>query len=315
MFNIYFKEMKKLFSLIALAGVIAACTPEQVETAFKLAGGKVTVNVEVVDIITGGNYAGAYTVASNFGTVSGNTITYQAEESQIVPAGDYTVSVSGPQLAKTYTSNFTVPGVLAGGQATINVIVPVGEPINGWTIDAKRGEEETWVETYYLENEEGYPTHAYSHAGIDEWYYNNTEFYIEGEVEYWLETKGETIGETVVNEPLGFEGQTAKAAAAFREPFPWDGELETLPIFVSAYAMWNVTQDVYRTQVPVTVVASKAGESDITLGTFDFKYTETTDVEYHEIAYPGAAGHYHNGHGHDSHGTMPNAGGGISYNE
>ncbi|MBR4525241.1 MAG: hypothetical protein IKP15_06815, partial [Bacteroidales bacterium] len=63
--------MKKLFSLIALAGVIAACTPEQVETAFKLAGGKVTVNVEVVDIITGGNYAGAYTVASNFGTVSG----------------------------------------------------------------------------------------------------------------------------------------------------------------------------------------------------------------------------------------------------
>ena len=40
--------MKKLFSLIALAGVIAACTPEQVDTAFKLAGGKVTVNVEVV---------------------------------------------------------------------------------------------------------------------------------------------------------------------------------------------------------------------------------------------------------------------------
>ena len=50
--------MKKLFALLALAAAMLACTPEQVETAFKLAGGKVLVEVEVVDIINGGAYSG-----------------------------------------------------------------------------------------------------------------------------------------------------------------------------------------------------------------------------------------------------------------
>ena len=48
MFNIYFKEMKKFFSLIALVGVFAACEPENLQTAFTVANATATVNETVV---------------------------------------------------------------------------------------------------------------------------------------------------------------------------------------------------------------------------------------------------------------------------
>ena len=176
--------MKKFISLIALVGIIAACTPEKIDTAFKLAGAKVTVNVEVVDLINGGKYAGSYDVTSTFGTVSSDkaTITYQAPEDKPISAGDYTVTVTGPKLAKDYSAKFSVPAILAGGEATIHVVVPVGEPINGWEPDYdydfdNMTDGET---TYFLKNESGYDKYAYSHNGIDEWYYNNSEYRLEG---------------------------------------------------------------------------------------------------------------------------------------
>ena len=318
--------MKKLFSLIALAGVIAACTPEQVDTAFKLAGGKVTVNVEVVDIINGGTYTGAYTVSSTFGTVSGNQIVYQAAESSPVAAGDYTVSVSGPQLAKTYSSNFTVPAVLAGGEAEINVVVPVGEPLNGWTVEAQMDREnaEVWYEYGYLVNTH-YPTHAYSHEGIETWYYNNTEYILEGSVEYTWERYGATSNK-VDNKIVGFEGIVDKVENSLLGRFMWDGGERTYNFTVSAWAMWNVVQTVGHAAIPVLVWAYKdanengeedAGEEHLDLGSMDFEYVSFLNIQAVELPYPGAPGHahYHAGHGHDAHGSAANAGGGISFNE
>ena len=306
--------MKKFFSLIALVGVIAACTPEQVETAFKLAGGKVTVEVQVVDIINGGAYTGAYTVSSNFGTVSGNTITYQANESDIVPAGEYTVSVTGPQLAKTYTSTFAVPGVLAGGQAAIKVVVPVGEPMNGWTVDAVKGKKTEGENVYLLVNSH-YPTHAYSHDGIDTWYYNNSEFVLEGTAEY-KDADSDEVSNVVDNNLLGFEGVVTNLAQSLKWNWPYYYD-DTYEFTVSAWAMWNVRQIDYWYECPVTVIASKEGETDLTLGGFDYKYVETVDIQVYELPYPGAPSHahYHAGHGHDAHGSAANAGGGMAINE
>ena len=48
MFNIYFKEMKKFFSLIALVGVFAACEPENLQTAFNVPDATATLNVTVI---------------------------------------------------------------------------------------------------------------------------------------------------------------------------------------------------------------------------------------------------------------------------
>ena len=318
--------MKKLFSLIALAGVIAACTPEQVDTAFKLAGGKVTVNVEVVDIINGGTYTGAYTVSSTFGTVSGNQIVYQAAESSPVAAGDYTVSVSGPQLAKTYSSNFTVPAVLAGGEAEINVVVPVGEPLNGWTIESMLDQENAvvWIEYGYLVNTH-YPTHAYSHDGIESWYYNNSEYLLEGSVDYTWERYGATSNK-VDNKIVGFEGIVDNVENELLARYMWRGGERTYTFTVSAWAMWNVVQMEGHVATQLLVWAYKdanengeedAGEEHLDLGSMDFEYVSFLNIQAVELPYPGAPGHahYHKGHGHDAHGSAANAGGGISFNE
>lgn len=317
--------MKKLFSLIALAAAIAACTPDQIDTAFKMAGAKVIVNVDVIDIINGGPYAGEYTVAIDYpgAIVSGNTITYQADESQVIIGGDYTVSVSGPKLAKTYSSTLTVPDILAGGVAHARVVVPVGEPINGWTtgtsFDSEKKEE--GHDFYYLNNTH-YPTHNYSHDGIDIWYYNDSGFMLEGTAIYndiWWD---DVVTNLVNHNILGFEGIVENVVNSNSDS--WIFENEEYDFIVSAWAMWNVVQTNYWYKLPVTVYAFKdankngkreAGEEYLELGTFDWTEYETVRVQVRELAYPGHEGHYHYGHGHDAEGSMPNAGGGISYND
>lgn len=312
--------MKKLISLIALAGVIAACTPEQIDTAFKLAGGKVTVEVDVIDIINGGAYSGDYTVTSNFGTVSGNKITFEAAESQAVAAGNYDITVSGPKLAKDYKATYAVPAVLAGGEAVIKASVFVGEPINGWTVDTAFDEKAVVEsqEVFFLANGH-YPTYAYSHAGIDSWYYNNSEFMLEGTVLYDCSIYDWTVSNVVNKEYLGFEEIFDNLLAYYDDR---DVEETEYSFVVSAWAMWNVVQTNYRTKVPYTVFAFKDkneneklddGEEYLELGSFDLDEVVTALVEVHELPYPEAEGHYEEGHGRS--GGASNAGGSISYNE
>ena len=305
--------MKKLFSLIALVGMIAACTPEQVETAFKLSGGKVIVEVEVVDIINGGAYTGTYTVNSTFGTVSGNKITYQADDSLPVTAGTYQVTVTGPKLKdEGYTSSFAVPAVLAGGEAIISVIVPVGEPLNGWTITPKEGTAVVNEPTVKYLVATHYAPHDYSHDGINTWYVNNTEFLLEGNVNY--EKESYAVGHDLDDKNiLGFEGKVTEfyqnmIAADKKEPVK-----DTYHFTVDAYAMWNLTQKVTSVTMPYTVIAEKGTDTQ-TLGSFKIERINGQVIERHVIAYPGAEAHYHAGHGHDAHGTMPNAGGGMAIN-
>jgi hypothetical protein len=328
--------MKKLFAILALAAAMLACTPEQVETAFKLAGGKVLVEVEIVDFIHGGTYSGpvdihftrgGLDVTSEFQTIVGagpHAYMWQAAESQAVASGDYGVIVKGSELAKDYTSAFVFPEVLAGGEAKVKVVVPVGEPLNEWTVDYvyDRAETKTWTDTLLLANSE-YPTHAYTHDGIDTWYYNNSEYLLDADVTYWDESYAVTYDKEKV-EILGFETVVDQVEDAFLAMFPWDGEENVFSFKVSAWAMWNVTQRYSHVSVPVTVFvykdADKDGELDsneefFVLGGFTLEYIMSYVVEPHELPYPGAAGHYHYGHGHDAHGTMPNAGGGMSINE
>ena len=315
MFNIYFKEMKKFISLIALVGAIAACTPEQIETAFKLSGAKVIVEVEVYDVISGSAYQGSYTVNSTIGTVSGNTITYQADESQPIAAlENCKVSVTGPKLAKEYSSIFAVPSVLAGGVATITVVVPVGEPINGWTVDwacdeSKAVVNDPVVKALYNTH---YPTHEYTHEGVTSWYYNDTEFLLQGEVDYTLDSFA--VGSDMVdNQIRGFEGVVENCYFGLINEYDKDSVPMKFPFTVSAYAMWNITQTITSVTKPYSVFADK-GTEHVDLGSFKLEFIESQVVEPHEIAYPGHEGHYHAGHGHDAHGTKPNAGGGISIN-
>ena len=313
--------MKKFFSLIALVGAIAACTPEQVETAFKLNGGKITVLVDVRDVINGGTYNGTYNVTAPDITgltksqsgAHGETIVYTADVSkQVAPVENATITVSGPNLAKDYTSSSAIPAVLAGGEAVIKVVVPVGEPLNGYTIDVTEGDVDRWEVKDFLVNED-YEKYAYSYNGIDEWYYNNTEYKLEADVEYSV------ADYAVINDPrdnnyLGFEGIVRNVESAYTAGYEWNDEPFQLHFNVSAWAMWNVLQTTYHTAFPVTVNATKGNEK-LVLGTFGVEYVNKTKAEPFEIAYPLAAGHYVHGYGHDAHGSMPNAGGGMSMND
>ena len=328
--------MKKFFSLIALVGVIAACTPEQVDTAFKLSGGKVLVDVEVVDIINGGEYSGDVSikflrggldVTSEFTPIVGagkHAYMYQADESEAISAGEYVVEVNGSKLAKAYTSNMAIPAVLAGGEAVIRVIVPVGEPINGWTVDCEFDLDKLAEgEDVYLLANTHYQTHAYSHNGIDTWYYNNSEYILEGTVSYdWVYWLSE-VSNVKDNEVLGFEGIVENAAAYYEREYVFE---DTFDFFVSAWAMWNVRVINAWAQAPGIVYAFKDADEDgefdaneeyVELGTFDCKQTQEIECEVYELPYPGAPGHahYHYGHGHDAHGSAANAGGGMAINE
>ena len=328
--------MKKLFALLALAAAMLACTPEQVDTAFKLAGGKVLVNVEVVDIINGGTYSGpvdirftrgGLDITSEFTQIVGSgphAYSWQAAESQAIAAGDYGVIVKGEFLAKDYTSAFVFPEVLAGGMAAIKVVVPVGEPLNGYTVDVAFDEDKIveGEDVGLLENKD-YKTHAYSHAGIDTWYYNNTEYILEGTVtgdDIWWKYE---VSNVVDHNYLGFEGIVDNVVDYYTDEYSWPFKYN---FYVSAWAMWNIRQINYWEKCPMVVFAWKDADEDgevdaneessyIELGTLDAKYTEAVSLIPYELPYPGATGHYTPGHGHDAHGTMPNAGGGISFNE
>lgn len=330
--------MKKIFSLIALVGIIAACTPEQVRTAFSLSGGKVLVNVEVVDIINGGTYSGPVdirfmnggmdiTEQGIFVPITGggpHAYMVQADESMAVAGGDYGIVVKGEKLAQDYSSAFVLPAVLAGGEAEVKVIVPVGEPLNGWTPNVQFDEinAKKWNEILFLANSE-YPTTEYSHAGIDSWYYNNSEFLLDADVKYWLESYAASSNK-VKKEYLGFEKVVDTVEEALLAEYPWDGEEKMFSFKVSAWAMWNVTQTYAHDSCPVLVSVYKdannnkkldEGEKSVDLGGFTLEYVESSKVEPHELPYPGAEGHYTPRHGQDSHGEKPNAGGGMSVNE
>ena len=198
----------------------------------------------------------------------------------------------------------------------------LGEPQNGYTVDVDFNFLEDGEDYGYLDNK-NYETYAYSHAGINTWYYNNTEYILEGTVtgdNIWWKYE---VSNVVDHNYLGFEGIVDNVVEYYTDEYSWPFKYN---FYVSAWAMWNIRQINYWEKCPIVVFAWKDADEDgevdaneessyVELGTLDVKYTETVELAPYELPYPGAAGHYHYGHGHDAHGTMPNAGGGISFNE
>lgn len=308
MFNIYFKEMKKFFSLIALVGVFAACQPEQVQTAFSVAGATATINVQVYSINTGAAYTDV-SVSSSVGTYANGAVLIEAPQSQGLAKQDVTLTVKGAKLAKDYTYVATVPNVLPGGHADVNAIIIVGENGEDFTFDVVRAVKDEKEEVKDMVNTH-YATH--SHADSD-WYINNTEFLLEGEVEYDVLSGMELVSE---DWKLGFDQKFAEAVKNITIKEKKKVETATLPITVSAYAMWRAWATYTTTVAEYTVKATRIGaKEELVAGTFTLNEFSSTEAEYKELAYPGAAGHYSHGHGHDAHGSQANAGGGIVYGE
>ncbi len=305
MFNIYFKEMKKFFSLIALVGVFAACQPEKIQTAFTLAGGSATINVKVVDINNHGDYSGTYTLTSTAGTVSGNTVTISAGESTKLAGQTVTVTVNGPKFVKPYTYDVLVPDVLPGGQAAINAIIVVGEG-GDYSYEIKESDVATDEEVEMI-NVHDYPVKTID--GVN-WYVNESEFLLEGDVEYDVVTGSSFLEGSA---KVGFEGVLSNLKEIYTEPTV--KVVNHLPITVSAYAIWRAFATYTTTLRTLTVTAknNKTGETFEKVVEAKVRLLSSTQAEFEEKANPDTHGHYVHGQGEP--GGANNAGGGIVYSE
>ena len=333
--------MKKLFSLIALAGVIAACTPEQVDTAFKLAGAKGTIDVEVVklngDPVEGQIEISGFNALPNASiAVSGNTakISFQADESQSIDKTDLTLTASGENIYRPESAPIAVPDILAGQSAQLSCKIRVGESIGEWYVEeiTEYGDAKL-TRSYVLDNANShYASHAYSHGGVNSWFVNNSEFLLTGNVKVPY-LSGYSAGYDVVfHDYAGFEVVYLDYFLGLYMPTivkDWVEDMSEASVIekevedeftVSAYSMWNYVVELYTTPIKASLVATKLdADYDLTEETIELatvSYDRYRTLYYPvEIPIPGAEAHYHAGHGHDAHGSMPNAGGGLSINE
>ena len=334
--------MKKFFSLIALAGVIAACTPEQIETAFKLEGAKGTIAVEVVKL-DGSAISGSFQISGYQSLPNSNVtyaankalITFYAPESDAIAEQVLTLTASGDEIITPVSTTVTVPYLLAGQVAALSGRIRVGESVDGWyfMFDEETGEK---TETIGFLANPHYATYAYTHGDVNSWYVNNSENMLKGTVPVTYQ-EGYSAGRDVVfPDYAGFEtvypaGSESVVVKDWVENAKAGDLKETTVNYefqVSAWAMWNVVVRKIVTPATQSILAVKLNEDGTApldekgkpLASAEvYKVASVTADKYEcsygveELPYPNAAGHYVEGHGHANGGD--NAGGGISFNE
>lgn len=350
--------MKKFFSLIALAGVFAACQPETIETAFTVNGASAEITVNVVEAGTLASVSGFSVAATSTGlapTVSGNKITFQAATGATISPMTVTVTVTVPDYYDTFTTVVAVPEILAGGHAELTAQVVVYPAIiDDWSFTLE--EEEPVVvlaDTRFLENVH-YPTysHAYTHTGADEyevdietWYLNDSEYILEGTVEYPIEFSAELVDDPEYDY-VGFEYVVDDFAETVVEGWKLleNETVGELPIKVSAYGMWTAFENFFSALYYYEVVGKNSVTNEtVTVGSFAVNTNYCVTAQFIELGMPthvvghgsghNLVGHDHTsghvtpvyehyyyeiyskyqyGHGADGHGKYNNAGGGIA---
>lgn len=289
--------MKKFFSLLALAGALVACTPEEIPTYFEVKNAKAEINVEVIELYTAQPISSAITASA--GTVSGNVVTL--EGSPRLSAQDVTVSTVYD--GKTYSQVVKVSNLLAGGEAKYSVRLVVGSVPGEYEFDTDVTKLVTTVEIGYLDYTHG----SHSHNG-EPWAYNMSEFILDMECPYEIVSGQEVTDVKYLSEDTMFKANVDKFADAL------DGVIETVKdkyeFKVSAWAMYKVSQTRSISDRTETVYAIKGNEA-IAIGEITVHSVEYDSIQYEEAPIPGHEGHYHYGHGHEHGHGAENAGGGI----
>ena len=333
--------MKKFFSLIALVGVIAACTPEQLSTAFKLAGAAGEINVEVVKL-NGDALEGQFSI-TGFESLPGAAISYsgnkavttfQAAESTPLTLTDLTLTATGENILYPESTKVTVPEILAGQQTKLVCKIRVGENMGDWYITSEDEEEDFEYEIGYLVNSH-YESVAYTHSVFTQWYVNNSDLLLTGTVEVPY-IYGYTAGHDFErHDYAGFEQfeyfEEYFIGLGYSIPMTideWIEAMETEDIeedtweeefTVSAWSYWNYVciQEIYHHAArlyAIRVVDGELTDEEVDLASCKYEsyYPEWGQIEIPSPTMPGHA-HYEAGHGHGHGGD--NAGGGISFNE
>ena len=295
--------MKKLFSLLALVGVFAACQPEELETAFEVSDAVATITVTTIDINTGNNVDATISASDAAATVAGNVVTLKGSPALTAR----TVTVTASYQGKDYSTSVNVQALLAGGKASYNADIYVGVPVAEQEITYELVSEESSV------SEPIYFTKADGHALVDHagkyWAENLTEFLLKGEVE-WTNVAGSEFVSSECTDPV-FDQIVKLYADAVKDGAKVTTTKDVLEITVSAWAYYTVYQTVTTTVKTYGVFADKVQVGSVVVNNY------SSAVQYEEIANPMGHGHYQQGHGHagHGHGDGGNAGGGIVWGE
>lgn len=297
--------MKKFFSLIALVGLFAACEPEQILTAFEVNDAVATIDVKVVDVLTGDDVTSVATITASKGTVANAVVTVTGDPA--IQAQDITVTATynGESASMAVPVNY----ILAGGKAEYAVTLVVGSPVDAYEFTcAQAANGQRQIITSYLDKAD----HNYSHAGLEKWVMNPTEFLLKGVVTY-----DSLVGQAVEDLDIvpGFENVATLYAEGYHRGVAQTKE--QFEITVSAYSWYTAYSQISITTYPFAVTATKDGKSEV-VATFNVVVYGTA-ANYKEIAIPAGYhghGHYVQGHGHaHGHGSNANAGGGIVIGE
>lgn len=305
--------MKKLVMFLAVAGVLASCKPEAIETAFDVNPAEANITVTVLDIDTA-QPAEGYTLTADAGTVDGNVVTVKGNKALAETAVTITANFKGTDYPTTVTVNAMRAGAKASYAATIVVGTPVSDKVITYFEDVDNAQLLYEEYAYLTPDANGHYGHSvdhnFTHDGISNWVQNLTEFMLNLTVTY--------------NDMFGivYDAETAECLDPnYKSIVDSYASLLELGSFVqqdeneyecqvSAWSYYTVKQTIqyftYNTYVladdePVGVIPA--------VGVQNY-------VEKIEIANPYGHGHYEQGHGsHDGHGNYPNAGGGIVYGE
>ena len=321
MFNIYFKEMKKFFSLIPIVGVFAACEPENLQTAFNVADATATVNETVVCLAP--DFDESEVTVTYDWSVGGSTKSIKGNPA--IEAG--TVTVTATYAGATASTTVSYPKIFAGMDAVLTATVFLPYNAGGYELsvvwDDENAEEETHVFGLQAsEHGHGYQTPQTVTFEDNEYkvymMQNATEFILEDSYE-WETYDGYMVGEYKLLNP-DFE----ELAEIYFEDIVFDAgidvEEESYEFSVGAWSLYNVINPVTAIQTPCYIVATPIdGYNTPEIG----PVASFTTLEFFsacgvvEMAHPDHAAHYvpHSGHythdGHALHGDNNNAGGGI----
>jgi len=317
MFNIYFKEMKKFFSLIALVGVFAACNPEDLTTYFTVTPATVTLHATAVCAAPGFTEGDATFNPSQDQSLTGNPS---------IPAGQFSVSASYKDW-KSQTQTIAYPQVLGGANLNLNVVLTIPFNLGGYEYTVEEADVETNYVPKYLE------AAAHGHGITTKEVTFKNDFFKVPEQTFeipMLENANEFIlldsyEDVTYTGAEAVEGSLEILNDDFTEAvnLAWNSvaaqtiekHVAAKDIKVSAWAIYNVLGVDEEVITTYNIIATPTAGSDAPalsdpiVGSYKLRVLNSGSM-YFEFEHPNHAGHYHAGHGH-GHGNGSNAGGGL----
>ncbi len=310
--------MKKLLSLIALAGIFAACQPEEIQTAFEVPDAVATIKVVAVDIRTNTQVTPNSVSASATGsTYADGVITITGTPTIAKQTVTLTVNYKADYMSvdKNYSASVDILALRAGGKAEYSVTVVVGElsPIPDYTFNVKQNSIKSESGVVYFTPSDGQNLISYNGKM---WARNNSEYLLTGKVE-WKAQEGSTASNYVWKGSEAGDDELKPYAESYFNAYNTgivEEDKDPLNITVSAFSYYTVYVTKVTTTASYTVFkVNVETKAETAIADFDVKSVAATQIEYEEIADPDSHGHYEQGHGHGDGGS--NAGGGIIYND